>query len=96
MFHQFGSIGSGTGRLIGVGKAAALRGPENQLVGDHMDCFFQSGPTVQPGSDPAASNATVSQQNRRWAWLRVARRLLRKVRLHILLRDAADLGRTKL
>jgi len=83
MFHQFGSIGSGTGVLIGVGTAETLCCDENQLDGDHMDCFFQLGPTVQPGSKVLASNAKVSQPGCRAAGLRKAGRLLRKVRLHI-------------
>jgi hypothetical protein len=88
MFHQFGSIGSGTGVLIGVGWAETLCCDENQLAGDHMDCFFQLGPTVQPGSKVLASNAKVSQPGCRAAGLRTlcmrkAGRLLRKVRLHI-------------
>jgi hypothetical protein len=57
MFHQFGSIGSGTGVLIGEATAAAVWLAANQLAGDHM---------VQPGRAPAASNAKVSQLRGRW------------------------------
>jgi hypothetical protein len=77
MFHQFGSIGSGTGVLIGVGIAAILRCDENQLAGDHMDCFFQFGPTVQPGSMVLASNPNVSQPRGSRARFCTSRRLLR-------------------
>ena len=82
MFHQLGSIGSGTGVLMGV-TAATLCCLANQLVGDHIDCFFQLGPTVQPGRAPAASNANVSRVKSRRGARRVSGRLLRKVRLHI-------------